>query len=148
VDVGEHTAGSDGDAAKELVELFVVTYGELEVAGCDAGLLVVAGSVASKLKDLGAEVFHDSGEVDGGTTTDASGVTAELQVAGDTADRELKTSLGRAARALASFLAAATFSFARHVFVWFVRLDAIERACRSPVAHSAVHAPIISVDLL
>ena len=119
MDVGEDTAGRDGDAAEELVELFVVADGELEVAGCDPGLLVVAGGVAGELEDLGAEVLHDGSEVDGGTATDAGGVAAELQVAGDTADGELKTSFGRAGRALASFLAAATFSFSRHDVVKF-----------------------------
>ena len=119
MDVGEDTAGRDGDAAEELVELFVVADGELKVTGCDPGLLVVAGGVAGELEDLGAEVLHDGSEVHGGTTTDAGGVSAELQVAGDTADGELKTSFGRAGRALASFLAAATFSFSRHDVVKF-----------------------------
>ena len=119
MDVGEDTAGRDGDAAEELVELFVVADGELEVAGCDPGLLVVTGGVAGELEDLGAEVLHDGSELHGGTTADAGGVSAELQVAGDTADGELKTSFGRAGRALASFLAAATFSFSRHDVVKF-----------------------------
>ena len=120
VDVGEHTAGSDGDAAEELVEFFVVADGELKVAGSDAGLLVVAGGVAGKLEDFGAEVFHDSGEVHGGTTTNTGGVAAKLQVAGDTSDGELKSGLGTAASALASFLAASSFTFARHDVVCFV----------------------------
>jgi hypothetical protein len=46
VDVREDTAGGDGDAAEELVELLVVTHGELQVAGDDAGLLVVEAGAA------------------------------------------------------------------------------------------------------
>ena len=114
VDVGENTAGSDGDTAEELVELFVVADGELKVAGSDTGLLVVAGSVAGEFEDLGAEVLEDGSEVHGGTTASAGGVAAKLQVTSDTADGELKSGFGGPAGGLASFLAAASFSFARH----------------------------------
>ena len=78
VDVGENTAGSDGDAAEELVELFVVAHGELDVPRDDAGLLVVAGGVARELEDLGAEVLEDGGEVDRGAGADAGGVALLL----------------------------------------------------------------------
>ena len=64
MDVGEDAAGGDGDSAEELVELLVVADGELEVAGSDAGLLVVAGGVAGELEDLGAEVLEDLGVVE------------------------------------------------------------------------------------
>ena len=93
VDVRENTTGGDGDAAEELVELFVVADGKLNVSGNDTGLLVVAGGVASKLKDLSAEVLEDGGDVDRGTSTNTGGVAALLQVAADTANRELETSL-------------------------------------------------------
>jgi hypothetical protein len=78
VDVGEDTALGDGHAAKELVELLVVADGQLDVAGDDAGLLVVAGSVAGKLEDLSGEVLEDGSKVHGGTTTDAGGELALL----------------------------------------------------------------------
>ena len=58
--VGEDTALGDGCG------LLVVADGELHVAGCDAGLLLVAGAVAGELEDLGGEVLHDGREVDGG----------------------------------------------------------------------------------
>jgi len=61
VDVGEHAALGDGHAAKELVELLVVADGQLDVAGDDAALLVVAGSVAGELKDLGLGDWRDEG---------------------------------------------------------------------------------------
>ena len=112
MDVGEDTTGGDGDAAEELVELLVVLDGEGDVAGDDAALLVVAGGVAGKLEDLGAEVLEDGGEVDGGTGTHAGGVLALTEVTADTADGELKSSLGRRGGTL--LLAAASFSFSRH----------------------------------
>ena len=92
MDVGEHTARGDGDAAHELVELLVVADGELHVAGDDAGLLVVAGGVAGELKDLGAQVLEDGGQVDRGASSDAG--RRALQVAVDAADRELMRERG------------------------------------------------------
>ena len=112
VDVGEHTSGRDGDSAEELVELLVVLDGEGDVAGHDAGLLVVAGGVAGELEDLGAEVLEDGGEVDGRAGSHAGGVLALAEVAADTADGELKPGLGRRGGAL--LLAAASLSFSRH----------------------------------
>lgn len=46
MDVGHNTAVGDGDVAEQLGELLIVLDGELDVAGDDAALLVVAGSVA------------------------------------------------------------------------------------------------------
>ena len=90
----EDTTGGDGDGAEELGELLIVADRQLDVAGDDAGLLVVAGGVAGELKDLGGEVLEDRGEVHGGTGTDAGGVLANLEVARDAADGELKARLG------------------------------------------------------
>ena len=110
VDVGEDTAGGDGDAAEELVELLVVLDGEGDVAGDDAALLVVAGGVAGELEDLGAEVLEDGGEVDGGTGTHAGGVLALTEVTADTADGELQTGLGGRAGGLLGATASLSFS--------------------------------------
>ena len=109
VDVGEDTTGSDGHASEELVELLIVADGELDVTRDDALLLVVAGGVASELKDLSREVLEDRGEVDRGTSTDADGVPADTGVTVDTANRELKTGLGRAGGGLARFLSTSHF---------------------------------------
>ena len=57
VDVGEHAARGDRDAAQQLVQLLVVADGERDVAGDDARLLVVARGVAGELKHLGGEVL-------------------------------------------------------------------------------------------
>ena len=115
MDVGEHAAGGDGHRAQELVELLVVADGQLDVAGDDAALLVVAGGVASELEDLSAEVLEDGSEVHRGASADAGGVLALLQVAADARHGELETSLGRLGGRLSTALSAAAFSFARHV---------------------------------
>ena len=62
MDVGEHTARGDGDAAHELVELLVVADGELEVARGYLRVLVLPGSVAGLLEDLLGEVLEDGSE--------------------------------------------------------------------------------------
>ena len=80
VDVGDHAARGDRDAGEQLVELFVVANGELDVAGHDPLLLVVAGGVPGELKSLGGEVLEDSGQVDGGAGADAGGVAAVAAV--------------------------------------------------------------------
>ena len=96
VDVGEHTAGSDGDASEELVELLIVADGELDVPGDDAALLVVTGGVACELKDLGGKVLEDGGEVHWGTSANTGSIAAGAEVAVDAAHRELEAGLCRA----------------------------------------------------
>ncbi|XP_058681791.1 uncharacterized protein LOC131572559 [Poecile atricapillus] len=61
LDVGQHAALRDGHLAQQLVELLVVADGELQVAGDDARLLVVAGRVARQLQDLGRQAEAPSG---------------------------------------------------------------------------------------
>ncbi|XP_053922417.1 uncharacterized protein LOC104057267 [Cuculus canorus] len=56
LDVGQHPALRDRHLAQQLVELLVVADGELQVAGDDARLLVVAGRVARQLQDLGRQL--------------------------------------------------------------------------------------------
>jgi hypothetical protein len=53
VDLGQDTTLRDGDTAEELVQLFIVSDGELQVSGNDSGLLVVSGSVTSQFEDFG-----------------------------------------------------------------------------------------------
>lgn len=96
MDVGQHTTGGDGDTSEELVELFVVANGELDMAGDDALLIVVAGGVAGELENLSGEVLKDCGEVHRGTSTDACGVPTNAEVAMHTTDRELEPSLAGA----------------------------------------------------
>ena len=44
--------------------------------GDDPGLLVVPGSVAGELEDLGGEVLHDGGQVDRGSGSNPLGVVS------------------------------------------------------------------------
>ena len=67
VDVGKDTTLGDRDVTQQLVQLLVVADGELEMAGDDTGLLVVARGVAGQLEDLSGQVLEDSCEVDGST---------------------------------------------------------------------------------
>ena len=101
VDVGEDTAGGNGDTAEQLVELLIVADGELDVTRDDALLLVVAGGVASELEDLGGEVLKHGGEVHRGTSADARGVAADTEVTVHTSHRELEASFRRARGRLA-----------------------------------------------
>jgi hypothetical protein len=94
LDVGQHTALGDGDTGEELVELLVVADGQLQVAGDDPGLLVVAGSVAGQLEHLGSQVLHDCSQVDWGAGTYALSIVALPEQAVDSADGELQTSAG------------------------------------------------------
>lgn len=57
MDVGEHSPLRDGHVRQQLVELLVVANCQLDVAGGDALLLVVAASVPGELQDLSAEVL-------------------------------------------------------------------------------------------
>ena len=64
------------------------------MAGDDTGLLVITGGVTGKLEDFSCQVLEDSSKIDGGTATYTSSIASLLEVTCDTANRELKTSLG------------------------------------------------------
>jgi hypothetical protein len=113
LDVGQDTSLGDGDAGEQLVQLLVVADGQLQVTGDDAGLLVVAGSVAGQLQDLSGQVLHDGGQVDGCTGTDSLGVVALAEKPMDTTDGELKSSTGRAGFGFSLHLA--SFAASGHV---------------------------------
>ena len=95
VDVWQDTTLCDCDVTQKLVQLLIVSDGELKMTGNDTGLLVVAGSVTSQLEDFGSEVLKDGSEVDGGTGTDTLSVVALSEETVDTTNRESETSLGR-----------------------------------------------------
>ena len=94
VDVGEDTAAGNGGVGHQLVELLIVSDGELNVAGHDSGLLVVLGGVSGELEDLSGEVLKDGSEVHGGTSANSLGEAALLEEAGNSANGELESSLG------------------------------------------------------
>ena len=93
MDVGQNTARRDGYSSKKLVQLLVVTDGELDVAGNDASLLVVASGVAGELENLSGQVLENRTEVHRGACADARGILALLEVAMNATDRELKPCL-------------------------------------------------------
>lgn len=95
VDVGKDTTLGDGDVTQKLVQLLIVSDGELKVTGNDTGLLVITGSVTSQLEDFGSEVLENGSEVDGSTGTDTLSVVALSEKTVDTTNRERETSLGR-----------------------------------------------------
>jgi len=102
VDVRQDSASGNGDASEELVELLVVAHGELHVAWNDAPFLVVAGSVAGELEDLGRKVLEHGSEVHGRPCAYAIGVPALLEIAVYTPDGELETCLLGAGDGLAT----------------------------------------------
>lgn len=57
MDIGEDPSLCDGDIRQQLVQLLVVADGQLDVAGSDALLLVVAAGVSCQLQDLGTQVL-------------------------------------------------------------------------------------------
>jgi hypothetical protein len=122
VDAGEDTTLGDGDSSEDLLELLIVSDGELDVSGIDAGLLVVSGGVASELADLGGKILKDGGQVDGSAGTDSVSPLAIAEHSVDSADGELKTSSGRSAllACLGGFLVHRFSSGHFHFFVQVV----------------------------
>lgn len=74
MNVGQYTTLGNGDVSQQLVQLLIVSDGELQVTGDDTGLLVVTSGVSSQLEDFGSEVLKDSSQVHGSTGTDTLGV--------------------------------------------------------------------------
>ena len=94
VDGGEDTTSSNSSVSHKLVELLIVSDGELDVSGHNSSLLVVLSGVSSELEDLSGEVLKDCSEVHGGTSTNSLGVSALLEESGNSANGELESSLG------------------------------------------------------
>ncbi|KAI6079698.1 Histone cluster 1, H2bb [Aix galericulata] len=96
LDVGQHPALRDGDLAQQLVELLVVADGQLQVAGDDARLLVVAGRVARQLQDLGRQVLQHGRQVHRGAGAHPLRVVALAQQPVHAAHGELQPGPRRA----------------------------------------------------
>ena len=112
LDVGEDTTLSDGDSGEKLVQLLVVTDGELKMSRDDSGLLVVTSGISGQLEDLSSEVLEDGSQVDWGTGTHSLGVVSLAEESVDATDGELKSRA--AGSALCLSLRLASFSTARH----------------------------------
>ena len=113
MDVGQDTSRRNGNATKQLVQLLIVLHGKGDMTRHDTCLLVVTCGIPGKLEDFGTQVLEDGREVDRCASTHAGGILALTEVTADTTDGELKSSLGRRGGTL--LLAAASFSFSRHV---------------------------------
>uniref|UniRef100_A0A3B4H5C8 Histone H2B n=1 Tax=Pundamilia nyererei TaxID=303518 RepID=A0A3B4H5C8_9CICH len=94
LDVGQHAALSDSHSAQQLVQLLVVADGQLQVAGDDPGLLVVAGGVSGQLQDLSRQILQHSREVHRGAGTNTLSIVTLPQQPVDTAHRELQPGPG------------------------------------------------------
>lgn len=92
LNVRQDTTLGNGNSGEKLVELLIVTDGELQVTRNDTGLLVVTGSVASQLENLSSQVLHDCSEVNWSSSTNAISVVALTQETVDPANGELKSS--------------------------------------------------------
>ena len=97
MNVGQDTTLRDCNVSQKLVQLLIVTDGQLEMTRNDTGLLVVTGSIASKFEDFSSEVLEHGCKVDWGTSTDTLGIVALSQETVDTADGERETSFRRPA---------------------------------------------------
>ncbi|PFX18835.1 Histone H2B 5 [Stylophora pistillata] len=71
LDVGENSSLSNGDPTKELVQLFVISDGELKMPWDNSCLLVISCSVTSKLKDLSGQVLENRCHVNRSARTDS-----------------------------------------------------------------------------
>ena len=89
VDVGDHTAAGNG-SLDECVKLLITTDGQLQVTGSDTLHAQIFRRVASELEHLGSQVLQNGSRVDGGGSTNTALICDTLlQVAVNTADREL-----------------------------------------------------------
>ena len=112
LDVRQHTSLGDGNTRQKLVQLFVVSDGQLQMARVDPLLLVVTSCVTRQLEDLGSEVLHHSCKVDWSTSTDPFGIVATAEETVNTADGELEPCTARASLGLGAGLA--SLSTSRH----------------------------------
>ena len=113
LDVGQYTSLGDGHSGEKLVQLLVITDGELKMTGDDPCLLVVTGGVSCQLENLSCEVLHDGSQVHWCSGSNALGIVALAEMTVDTSYWELQSSAGRAGLALA--LCLASFTTSRHV---------------------------------
>lgn len=96
VDIWQDTTLGNGDSTQQLVQLLIVTNGQLKVTGNDTGLLVVTGSISSKLENFCSEVLKDGSQVDWGSSTNSLSIVSSAQFSVNTSDGELKSGFGAA----------------------------------------------------
>ena len=106
LDVWKYTTLSDGDSRQKLVQLLVVSDGELKMSRDDPSLLVVSGGIACQLQNLSGQVLQNCGEVDWSASTHTLGIIALSEQTMDTADGKLKTGTARPGLALSLYFSA------------------------------------------
>ena len=112
LDVGQHTSLGDGNTRQKLVQLLIVSDGQLQMTRVDPLFLVVTGSVASQLENFGSEVLHHSCKVNWSAGTDPLGIVATAEETVNTANWELEPCTARASLGLGAGLA--SLSTSRH----------------------------------
>ena len=121
LDVGQHTTLSNGHSLEQLVQLFVVSDGQLQVSGNDSPFVIVYGSVSCQVQDFSSQVFQHSCKVDWGTSYNPLSVVSFADASVDLPNPELQTSSAWSCLwGFSSNFAALWFSsFARHCLpVW------------------------------
>lgn len=103
MNVWQNTTLCDCDVSEKLVQLFIVSDGELQMTRDDTGLLVITSGIASKFENLSSEILENSGEVNWSTSTDTLSIVALSQETMNTTDRECETRLGGSAVDCISF---------------------------------------------
>jgi hypothetical protein len=115
VNVWKNTTLGDGDVTQKLVQLLIVTDGELKVTRDNTSLLVVTSGITGQFENFGSKVFKDGSEVNGSTSTNTLGIVTLAKETVNTSNRERETGLGRtrlrvlAAAGLASRFASSHF---------------------------------------
>lgn len=111
VDVWKDTTLCDSDMAQQLVQLLIVSDGELKMPGNDTGLLVVTGGVSGQLENFGSQVLENGSQIDGSTSSNSLGVVALPQESMNSADWKREAGFGRSRlRVLAAAGLAAGFA--------------------------------------
>lgn len=96
LDVWQNTTLGNGDARKKFVQLLVITDCQLQVAGDNSGLLVVAGSISCQLQNFGSQVLEHGSQVDWSPSSYTLCIVALAQQTVDAPNRELQPSTGGA----------------------------------------------------
>ena len=116
-----HTTLSNGHSLEQLVQLFVVSDGQLQVPGNDSPFVIVSGSVSCQLQDFSSQVLQHSCKVDWGTSSSSLSVVSFADASVDSSNGELQISSAWSCLwGFSSNFAALWFSsFARHCLpVW------------------------------
>ena len=113
LDVWQNSSLGDGNSRQKLVQLLVVTDGELKMTWDDPSLLVVSGCVAGQLEDFSRQVLEHCCQVNWSSWSDSLGVISLSQESVDTSNWKLKSSSGCPRSCLGFRLS--SFATSRHV---------------------------------